>query len=136
VGLRVETTGPAMTPGSAGYISAYASPIDPSRVGSLPPPRAAFAAPPSSPTASSQASHDASSPVSNEKGSPTIFRVTSEHDSLAGPDNDRMRPAGGEKVDFWRRFSMVAAEAEAQPVQAKKRCAGGRRFSCFLQLSC
>lgn len=122
--LRVETA--SVTPGAAGRIYSYD--VDANATSNLPPPRAALVMPPSSPIVSSPSSLDGS-PILDKAGIPFVVGVgtpgsgsiNGEKDSLAGPDNDRMAPAGGEKVDFWRRFSMVAAEHERIPDVKSKR---------------
>lgn len=75
------------------------------------PPRAAFAAPPS-PTLSDGA------PGSPVNGSTRNLLHSPSTQSLSGsaasnPDNDRLAPTTGGQ-DFWKRFSMVAHEAELE----------------------
>jgi len=77
------------------------------------PPRAAFAAPPS-PTLSST---DSLSTPKNLLHSPSTQTLNGGSAvSRTDPDNDRLAPARivGDGQDFWKRFSMVAHEAEME----------------------
>lgn len=75
------------------------------------PPRAAFAAPPSPTLSDGVPGSPIGASTRNLLHSPSTQSLSGS--AASNPDNDRLAPAAGGQ-DFWKRFSMVAHEAELE----------------------